>query len=1170
MRHCGAALAHPRAAAGPTPLPAIRSAAPPAPAQRCGGLLREGGRRPADAELLAAGAGLALGAGLCQRARPAARARLGRARAAAQAAGAPRRLEMRGDAFWLDGQRHRILSGSVSYFRMVPEQWRDRLEKLEALGCNAVELYVPWNLHEPKPGEFRFDGRRDLPAFLALCGELGLDVLLRPGPYICAEWDLGGLPWWLLDRQDPVPLRSSDPDYLARVESWWGTLLPLVKPFLAGSGGPVIAVQIENEFGYWGSDGGYLERLRDLLRSAFAPECPLLFTSDGTFFPDLQENGGVEGALRTANFGSDAEQRLGQLRQALPEGPLVNMEFWVGWFDAWGALAGKSYRAAEDVARTLQATLDQGASVNFFVFHGGTSFGLCGAGANINEAGQYSPQVTSYDYGGLLDEAGEVTDKYLRCREVLAGFLGKPQLLQRSFPRAPRLPKSPPLELEASMDLSAALPALSRRLPATLSAVPLPAERIGCGHGCVLYRGQLSPGPGPLRLGPDAVRDFASVMVDGRVQGTVYRNDGADAREFAVPERGGSLDILVEIMNRINFGPGMVSERKGLVGPSSVARGGSFSGPLRAVLGWECIPLPMDEEDLAGLPWGQHGGSRARRGPWARGPRFFRYSLEVQSPADGFLRLEGFRKVSDPQTARQPRACLPALLRRRHAQLVPAPPASYWRASGDRHTSALARGLGIIGKGFVCVNGFNLGRYWDVGPQRSLYLPGPLLRRGRNEVVVFDVDHAGGGTPPELRIVAEAVWTAGALPSGAREALTDAAAGIACLASGLRRSVAVGPLEGRPFLGGASRSLELPSNSAGKRADQDEDSLLTSDSLFTNTDKAGALFPSLGHGGLRSAAEPKSLAAAHGASVASLGVGAAGPMAAVRMFGGIECTEDEPDDDFRPGVVDPAAADESGGRLEVAEAAAQQQAAEPAAQPPEGGAAAAGGEPGAAGAEAEAARAPPGQGGEGDGEGEPSQAERPRQLEGTAAPTAAGGRRVLAWNDQGQVVVHAEQNRVEVRREGRGEPQRFPPFEGLEMAAVSAGCCCLGAGAGSAAPRLVLRPAEAWEKESFAVPLGGPDEAPEAVACGEDFAAALTSKRLLRVYSANGLPMGLASVPGRAVGLAARGQECALWCSPCPPGAASPLARPARRTRPWTSGSSTSAALRSARSGGCR
>jgi len=638
----------------------------------------------------------------------------------------PRRLEIKEKDFMLNGEKHVIISGSMSYFRMLPDQWKDRLRKLRCLGCNAVEVYVPWNLHEPVEGQFLFDGRRDLPAFLKLCQAFGLDVLLRPGPYICAEWDFGGLPWWLMSRPDPVPLRSSDGDYLRSVEAWWSNLFPRLQDLLGCNGGPIIAVQIENEYGYWGDDTRYMERLKEMIQQGLGPECPLLFTSDGTFFPDLQSKGGVEGALKTANFGSDPRRRLEELRSAQPFGPLCNMEFWVGWFDAWGAVAGKSYRAPEDVARTLRETLELGASVNFFVFHGGTSFGLCGAGANL-EANRYEPQVTSYDYGGLLDEAGEVTEKYIQCRQVISDFLNKPELLEFDFPRGRRL-ASPPLDLESSVTLGEALPFLQKT--PVRSVNPLNAEELQCGYGYVLYRtlaaqcSERSPMMQrlPLRLGDNAVRDFASVMVDGQVLGTVYRNDaGPGVREFQLPDDGKNLDILVEVMNRVNFGPGMRGERKGLVGYGSVQVGSMLQGPARAVVDWECIPIPMAEDDLAKLQWSGGSNVDGRNGSWSRGPRFFLFALYVREPADGFLVLDGMRK------------------------------------------------------GFACVNGFNLGRYWDVGPQRSLYLPAGLLKQGRNEVIIFDIDNPGGEAP-SVRVVEDAVWTSGLMPKGLKETVTDVTA----------------------------------------------------------------------------------------------------------------------------------------------------------------------------------------------------------------------------------------------------------------------------------------------------------------------------------------------------------------------------------------------------------
>ena len=272
--------------------------------------------------------------------------------------------------------------------------------------------------------------------------------------------------------------------------------------------------------------------------------------------------------------------------------------------------------------------------------------------------GLYEPQVTSYDYGGLLDEAGEVTEKYLECRKVLARFLRRPELLEKTFPPARRLPESPVLELESTLSLREAFGALTDGEQRCISsAVPLPAEQVGLGYGYILYRTRVpSTNKLPLTFGREAIRDFASVMSGGNVLGTIYRNDSRPgSREFELPEEGCEIEVLVDMMGRVNFGPALLTERKGLVGPGSVQLGSPFTGPMRAVLGWSIFPLPMDEDSLSKLPWSDSSG---RQG-WKRGPRFFRYGLHVQQPADGFLALDGLRK------------------------------------------------------GFACVNGFNLGRYWE-------------------------------------------------------------------------------------------------------------------------------------------------------------------------------------------------------------------------------------------------------------------------------------------------------------------------------------------------------------------------------------------------------------------------------------------------------------------------
>ncbi len=574
----------------------------------------------------------------------------------------PRRLTIDTSGFLLDGIRHQIIAGSFPYFRTVPEQWPDRFHKLAALGANAVETYVPWNLHEPRKGEFDFAGRCDLEQFLELAAATGLDVLLRPGPYICAEWDLGGLPWWLLG-EPGIALRSSDPAFLGHVDDWWDQLIPRVLPYLASNGGPITAIQIENEYGYFGDDTRYLEYLRNGLRDRGVDV--LLFTSDGPYSAETLRNGGLDDVLRTANFGGDIASHLATLRAEQRHGPLVCAEFWVGWFDTWGEPRAAG-RSASDAADGLRELLAADASVNLYVFAGGTNFGFM---AGANHADSYAPHVTSYDYGGLLTESGDITEKYERCRDVIAEHTDRADLTQR-FPPSPKLDLGE-LEFSHHVDLNTALTAF----PAPQrSSAPQSFENLGIGHGYVLYRTQIPAGFDGSRLRIRGMRDVAHVAVDGRSHGIWYVNDPEPDWTIAVDGETARLDILVEAMGRPNFGH-RIHEHKGITDGVFLARSGKEAP---ADFGWAHYALAMDADELAMLPWHheEHDGP---------GACFHRAEFVVEEPADTFLALTN------------------------------------------------------CSKGFAMVNGLNLGRYWDVGPQRTLYVPGPVLRRGTNELIVFDI-----------------------------------------------------------------------------------------------------------------------------------------------------------------------------------------------------------------------------------------------------------------------------------------------------------------------------------------------------------------------------------------------------------------------------------------------
>ena len=559
-------------------------------------------------------------------------------------------------AFLLDGEPFHIHSGELHYFRIPREYWRDRLLKARALGLNTVCTYMPWNLHEPKPGVFDFSGMLDVAEFLRLAQELGLWVMLRPGPYICAEWDFGGLPAWLL-AQEGIHIRCSDQRYLAAVGRYLSRVGDELAALQCTRGGPVLMVQVENEYGSYGNDKGYLRELRDMLRDA-GFHVPL-FTSDDSK-PHRLRAGALEDCLATVNFGTDPAQHVAHLRSLRPEGPAMCAEFWCGWFDTWGK-PRQTTSSPEQCAADVRWMVEHGVSFNLYMLHGGTNFGFT-SGANSHE--EYVPTVTSYDYRAPLDEAGRPTAKYWAIREVLAERQPAGAVLP-DVPPPPAVIEIPPIEFTESVSLFNALP------PRVADTQPKPMEIYGQASGAVLYRTSIAGhGGGTLRLVRAA--DYALVFLNGKKLGTVDRRLKEDSIEVPTHYNGaGTLDILVDAMGRVNFGPRAL-DRKGITQRVELEH---FT-----LMDWQVFPLPLDADFVAGLPFAARDSS---------GPAFHRARFELDQVGDTFLDLRAWRK------------------------------------------------------GAVWVNGRNLGRFWHVGPQQTLYCPGAWLRRGENEIVVFDLESDG-------------------------------------------------------------------------------------------------------------------------------------------------------------------------------------------------------------------------------------------------------------------------------------------------------------------------------------------------------------------------------------------------------------------------------------------
>ncbi|RAX49844.1 beta-galactosidase [Arthrobacter sp. AQ5-05] len=565
-----------------------------------------------------------------------------------------------------------IISGALHYFRTHPEQWRSRLHWLRLMGLDTVETYVPWNLHEPRQGQFNFSGGADLERFVKLAAEEGLKVILRPGPYICAEWDNGGLPSWLT-AQPGIRVRTRDTRYVAAVEAFFDELLPRMVPLLETHGGPISMVQVENEYGSFGSDARYLELVHKALvqRGIDVP----LFTSDGP--EDHMLTGGmVPGITATANFGSGAGGAFANFRRHRPNDPLFCMEFWNGWFDHWGE--EHHVRRPQDAAEALDEMLTMGSSVNFYMAHGGTNFGT-GAGANYVpphavSGGTYQPTITSYDYDAPLDERGAPTPKFHAYREVIAKHRRVPELEEFNEPLLPHtqlVPEAAPVGLRAYMDLLA-----SHGNPTIESGHPLSFEELGISHGVVRYATTI---PGPRRAYPlsiDGLNDRAHLAVGGHVVHVFERND-QQSHDLPVPPEGLAIELYVESMGRVNYGR-LVGERKGILGAVLHER--------QELHGWSMTALELPQAPADELLFQAPAASPGEAA-------FHAFGFVAAGPADGFIDLSGW------------------------------------------------------GKGYVWVNGFCLGRFWDAGPQARLYLPAPVVRSGDNRVLILELDGRSADAP---------------------------------------------------------------------------------------------------------------------------------------------------------------------------------------------------------------------------------------------------------------------------------------------------------------------------------------------------------------------------------------------------------------------------------------
>lgn len=589
-------------------------------------------------------------------------------------------LEIKNKKFYMDSKPFDIYSGAMHYFRTVPEYWEDRLTKLKAAGFNTVETYVCWNLHEKKPGEFDFSGILDIEKYLEIAQKVGLYAIVRPGPYICAEWDFGGLPAWLLKDKN-MQIRCMYPDYLKCVERFYKELLARLVPHLESHGGNIIAMQVENEYGSYGNDKDYLRYVEKLTRDC-GVDC-LLFTSDGNT-NNMISGGSLPDIYKVLNFGSRSRTAFNVLKGFENDGPNMCGEFWCGWFDHW---RDKHHtRNSLEIVNEIKGFIDNGASFNMYMFHGGTNFGFT-AGANHNQGHGYEPTVTSYDYCAMLTEWGDYTPAYHAVRKLLCEKQG---IEPPELPESPKLQSIGKVELTETASLFENLNNIGEK-----HHVPVPEgmEYFGQNFGLIYYETTLKGKYNASPMYVKNVHDFADVYFDGEkktsIDRTLYSVEGkttlkdvifkkkkGESSPFLMPALSGErkIGVLVDTMGRVNYGENML-DRKGI---SDIYLG------IQRLMNYDVWTLPLDNLDKLKY------SSSVKKDE----PVFLKGSFKTDSKADCFIHLDGFNR------------------------------------------------------GCVYINGFNLGRFWKVGPQKSLYIPGTLLK-DENEIIVFNI---GGYSKPTVSI----------------------------------------------------------------------------------------------------------------------------------------------------------------------------------------------------------------------------------------------------------------------------------------------------------------------------------------------------------------------------------------------------------------------------------
>ena len=570
-----------------------------------------------------------------------------------------------------------IRAAELHYPRIPRPYWEHRIKMCKALGMNAVCMYVFWNIHEQQEGVFDFSGQNDIAAFVRLCQKHGMKVIVRPGPYVCAEWEMGGLPWWLLKKRD-IKLREEDPYFLERVKLFEEKVGEQLAPLTADKGGPIIMVQVENEYGSYGQNKPYVSRVRDILRKVGFDKV-LLFQCDWSTNFELNA---LPDLLWTMNFGTNADvlKQFKRLKELRPESPMMCSEYWSGWFDGWGT--EHQTRPSTAMVNGIRTMLENDISFSLYMTHGGTSFAQW-AGAN-NKG--YAPDCTSYDYDAPINEQGAPTAKYYELRNLLQQF---------SSTKLPAVPKAIPVITLPAISFTEMTPLLrAGNVPEARKCRDIqPMELFDQGYGSIMYSTTMPAVKAGTVLSVSNLCDYGIIYIDGEEAGRLYRRDngGSALRIERDVKEGATLDIFVEAMGRINYSK-LINDPKGITGSVTLLTTSGKDELTYNLKDWEVRLFPLTIDGIDALssipvtaPQSDKGTALSASERQMSTPAYYRSSFNVKKIGDTYLDM------------------------------------SSW------------------GKGLVWVNGHCLGRFWEVGPQQTLYLPGCWLKKGKNEIVVLDL-----------------------------------------------------------------------------------------------------------------------------------------------------------------------------------------------------------------------------------------------------------------------------------------------------------------------------------------------------------------------------------------------------------------------------------------------